>query len=67
MNIFLQYLIVFAVGGALCVVAQILIDKTRLTPARILVLYVSFGVLLYAEIIISNPGTVGVAIHRRQV
>ena len=48
MNIFLQYLIVFAVGGALCVVAQILIDKTRLTPARILVIYVCAGVFLSA-------------------
>ena len=36
----------FIVGGALCVIAQILIDKTSLTPARILVLYVSLGVLL---------------------
>ena len=37
-----------AMGGALCVVAQLLIDLTKLTPARILVLYVSSGVLLYA-------------------
>lgn len=36
----------FAVGGALCVIAQILIDKTALTPARILVSYVCCGVLL---------------------
>lgn len=36
----------FVVGGALCVIAQILIDKTSLTPARILVLYVSLGVFL---------------------
>ena len=35
-------------GGAICVAAQILIDKTNLTPARILVFYVSFGVFLYA-------------------
>ncbi len=35
-------------GGAVCVVAQLLIDLTSLTPARILVLYVSSGVLLYA-------------------
>lgn len=41
-------LLAFAVGGGLCVVAQLLIDKTALTPARILVLYVSFGVLLGA-------------------
>lgn len=41
-----HYLLVFAFGGALCVPAQILIDKTRLTPARILVIYVVVGVLL---------------------
>ena len=43
-----HYVIVFAVGGALCVVAQILIDKTKLTPARILVAYVTAGVVLGA-------------------
>ncbi len=36
----------FLVGGALCVIAQILIDKTKLTPARILVSYVVAGVIL---------------------
>lgn len=36
------------VGGAICVPAQILIDMTKLTPARILVLYVSLGVVLGA-------------------
>lgn len=43
-----NYLYVFLVGGILCAIAQILIDKTRLTPARILVLYVCLGVLLTA-------------------
>ena len=38
----------FWVGGLVCVVAQCLIDLTKLTPARILVLYVSVGVLLGA-------------------
>ncbi len=38
----------FAVGGAICVVGQLLIDLTRLTPARILVLYVTAGVALTA-------------------
>jgi stage V sporulation protein AE len=38
----------FAVGGVLCVIAQILLDKTKLTPARILVSYVVAGVLLGA-------------------
>jgi stage V sporulation protein AE len=44
----LPYLRAFLVGGALCVVAQILIDKTKLTPARILVVYVVAGVFLGA-------------------
>ncbi len=43
-----QSFIAFVVGGVVCVGAQILIDKTTLTPARILVLYVSFGVFLGA-------------------
>ena len=38
---------VFAVGGALCLAAQLLIDLTKLTPARILVLYVLLGVLVF--------------------
>ena len=44
----LKYVWSFLVGGALCVVAQILIDKTKLTPARILVGYVTAGVILGA-------------------
>ena len=48
MDIFLKYLIAFAVGGGFCVIAQILIDKTKLTPARILVIYVCAGVGLSA-------------------
>lgn len=42
------YLFAFLVGGSLCIVAQILIDRTKLTPARILVLYVVAGVFLGA-------------------
>ena len=42
------YLNAFWVGGLLCALAQILIDKTMLTPARILVLYVCAGVFLTA-------------------
>ena len=38
----------FVVGGLICVVGQILIDKTKLTPARILVLFVTLGVALTA-------------------
>ena len=36
----------FIVGGIICVIGQILIDKTKLTPARILVLYVTLGAVL---------------------
>ena len=42
------YLWVFLVGGALCAIAQILIDKTKLTPARILVGYVVSGAIFTA-------------------
>lgn len=38
----------FVIGGLFCVVAQILIDRTKLTPARILVCYVVAGVILGA-------------------
>lgn len=44
----MEYLKAFLVGGALCLIGQILIDKTKLTPARILVGYVVAGVLLGA-------------------
>ena len=44
----ISYLYAFIVGGLLCVIAQILIDKTKLTPARILVIYVCSGVFLTA-------------------
>lgn len=46
MNPILKYLLIFTVGGLLCLLAQILIDKTKLTPARILVIYVVAGVIL---------------------
>ena len=44
----MKYLWSFIIGGAICVIAQILIDKTKLTPARILVFYVVAGVILGA-------------------
>ena len=44
----MDYLKAFLVGGALCIIGQLLIDKTKLTPARILVSYVVIGVLLGA-------------------
>jgi hypothetical protein len=42
----MDYIKAFAVGGAFCLIGQILIDKTKLTPARILVSYVVIGVIL---------------------
>lgn len=45
-NFILDLLKAFAVGGGLCVIGQLLIDYTRLTPARILVSYVVSGVIL---------------------
>jgi len=48
MSILSDIIWAFAVGGALCVIAQILIDKTALTPARILVGFVISGVILTA-------------------
>ena len=42
----MDYLKAFLIGGAICVIAQIVIDKTKLTPARILVSYVVIGVIL---------------------
>ena len=44
----MEYLKAFLVGGALCAIGQILIDKTKLTPARILSFYVVAGVFLSA-------------------
>lgn len=46
MEIFLSLIKAFAIGGLFCVIAQILIDRTKLTPARILVGYVVAGVVL---------------------
>ena len=43
---YIQLLYAFLVGGLLCVIGQILIDKTKLTPARILVIYVTTGAIL---------------------
>ncbi|MCI7808527.1 stage V sporulation protein AE [bacterium] len=44
----MDYLKAFLVGGLLCLIGQVLIDKTKLTPARILVSYVVAGVILGA-------------------
>lgn len=47
-DILINCLKAFVIGGAFCVVGQILVDKTKLTPARILVGYVVLGVILTA-------------------
>ena len=47
-NIITDILLAFLFGGLICIPAQLLIDLTRLTPAKILVLYVSIGVVVYA-------------------
>ena len=48
MEIFLEYARAFLVGGLICAVGQVLIDYTKLTPARILVSFVVLGVVLGA-------------------
>ena len=42
----MDYLKAFVIGGAICMLGQVLIDLTRLTPARILVCYVVLGVII---------------------
>ena len=42
----MQFARTFIVGGLICVIGQILIDKTKLTPARILVIFVTTGAIL---------------------
>ena len=44
----MEYVRAFVIGGAICVIGQLLIDLTKLTPARIMVAYVTGGVLLGA-------------------
>lgn len=48
MEIVIQFCKAFAVGGLLCLIGQVLIDRTKLTPARILTSYVVVGVILGA-------------------
>ena len=48
MDMFMEYLKAFVVGGLFCVIGQLLLDFTKLTPARILVGYVVAGVILSA-------------------
>lgn len=44
----MNFLYAFLIGGAICVIAQLLIDLTKLTPARIVVLFVCLGALFTA-------------------
>lgn len=46
MEMFIEYLKAFLVGGVICAIGQVLIDYTKLTPARILVSFVVIGVIL---------------------
>lgn len=48
MEMILEYLKAFLVGGTICLIGQLLVDFTKLTPARILVAYVVAGVILGA-------------------
>lgn len=48
MDMFMEYVWAFIVGGILCAIGQVLIDLTKLTPARILTSYVVAGVILGA-------------------
>ena len=48
MSGFMQYMWAFIIGGMLCVAGQLLISLTRLTPARVLVIFVTAGVVLTA-------------------
>ena len=48
LELLMMLLKAFLVGGVLCAIGQILIDRTKLTPARILTFYVIVGVALYA-------------------
>lgn len=48
MELFLNCLKAFAVGGAICLIGQVLIDRTKLTPARIMVGFVIAGAVLTA-------------------
>lgn len=48
MDMIIEYLKVFITGGLICSIGQILIDKTKITPARILVLFVTLGTIFTA-------------------
>ena len=51
----MQIVRAFIVGGLICIIGQILIDKTKLTPARILVAFVTTGAILRRSWNLSTP------------
>ena len=55
MELFQQVFRAFLCGGILCLIGQILIDKTALTPAKILTCYVVAGVVLGACLLYTSP------------
>ena len=61
METFIKYVLVFAVGGAFCLIAQILIIRTKLTSARILVIFLLAGVALESVGVFHYIGEVGKA------
>ena len=66
----MDYVNAFLCGGALCVIGQILIDKTTLTPAKILVSYVTAGVVLSGvgvyQYLVGGPAPPGPGGYRKQ-
>ncbi|MDR1093551.1 MAG: SpoVA/SpoVAEb family sporulation membrane protein [Clostridiales bacterium] len=61
METFVKYLLVFAIGGAFCLIAQVLIIRTKLTSARILVIFLIAGILLESLGVFQYIGEVGKA------
>ena len=58
----MEYLKAFLCGGILCVIGQVLIDKTSLTPAKILVTYVTAGVILSGAGVYQDWGGAGATV-----
>lgn len=56
---YMQYLQAFIIGGVICAIGQILIDKTKLTPARILVMFVTLGAILTGLGVYDNLVSIG--------
>ena len=62
LTMLLMYIKAFAVGGLFCLIGEILILKTKLTPARILVCYITAGVILSAGGLTATAGGIAAAI-----